>query len=204
MSGLIGWVVVVVVVVGGTCFPPHEASARIKAKTTKVSAKIFYRKQSTQKQSIRIFIKKIKMCVPLVTVSILDFVWQLLFQHNFLYFSTLYLLFIHYSFFFIFYKKAPCVARSFFLFCNRVYTPGSVLNGHLSSLIVTDKLRGFPRATLQICVGPTSALGVASSRVYSGSMLPQKRVSSYLAFPSLPLITEAVYFCCTFPAVACG
>ena len=35
-------VVVVVVVVGGTCFPPHEASAKTSAKTTNVSAKIFF------------------------------------------------------------------------------------------------------------------------------------------------------------------
>ena len=76
------------------------------------------------------------------------------------------------------------------MFCNRVYKPGSVLNGHLSSLVVTNKLRDFSRATLQIRVGQTSAFGVASSRVYSGSMLPQKRVSSYLAFPSLPRLLQ--------------
>ncbi len=28
------------------------------------------------------------------------------------------------------------------------------------------------------------------------------RVSSYLAFPSLPAVKRAVYFCCTFPEVA--
>jgi hypothetical protein len=70
-----------------------------------------------------------------------------------------------------FYTKSPLRRKELFI-CNRVYKPGSVLNGHLSLLIVTDELRDLSRATLQICVGQTSACGVASSRVYSGSMLP--------------------------------
>ena len=40
-------------------------------------------------------------------------------------------------------------------FCNSVYKPGSVLNGHLSSLYVTVKLRGLPRATYGAYVGQT-------------------------------------------------
>ena len=70
---------------------------------------------------------------------------------------------------------------------NSVCKPGSVVNGHQSSLTVTDKLRGFPRATCGYSSGKQSDCGVASDRVYSASALPWKRVSSYLAFPPLPL-----------------
>ena len=56
-------------------------------------------------------------------------------------------------------------------FCNSVYKPGSVLNGHLSSLGVATELRVTP-CHLRICVGQTSDHGVASDRVYSKPMLP--------------------------------
>ncbi len=71
-------------------------------------------------------------------------------------------------------------------FFSFVCKPGSVLNGHQSARSVTGNAsRGIPCATPSIC--RTNAWwGVASDRVYSGSALPQKRVSSYLAFPSLP------------------
>ena len=73
------------------------------------------------------------------------------------------------------------------LFYSSVCKPGSVLNGHQSARSVTGNAsRGIHCATPSIC--RTNAWwGVASDRVYSGSALPQKRVSSYLAFPSLPL-----------------
>ena len=49
-----------------------------------------------------------------------------------------------------------------------------------------------------------SAYGVASDRVYICTQSPVVPVSSYLAFPSLPSVRTAVYFCCTFPGVASG
>ena len=49
----------------------------------------------------------------------------------------------------------------------------------------------------------TLLYGVAPDRVYRFSALPQKAVSSCLAFPPLPQ-NAAVYFCCTFPGVAPG
>jgi len=50
-----------------------------------------------------------------------------------------------------------------------------------------------------------SQVGVASDRVYSRAKSPERGVSSYLAFPSLPhLNNTAVYFCCTLPEVAFG
>ena len=44
--------------------------------------------------------------------------------------------------------------------CNFIYKPGSVVNGHQSSLTVTDKLRGLPRATCGYVSGkhPTTVL----------------------------------------------
>ena len=44
--------------------------------------------------------------------------------------------------------------------CNSVCKPGSVVNGHQSSLTVTDKLRGLPRATCGYVSGkhPTAVL----------------------------------------------
>ena len=68
-------------------------------------------------------------------------------------------------------KKEPLGKRRSVLFCNSVCKPGSVLNGHLSSLGVTTELRVAP-CHLRTCVGPTSDCGVASDRVYSKPMLP--------------------------------
>ena len=62
--------------------------------------------------------------------------------------------------------------------------------------------KAMPCATHGITSGKLSTYGVASDKVYSKSMLPQKWVSSYLAFPSLPAKAQAVYFCCTFSGVA--
>ena len=57
-------------------------------------------------------------------------------------------------------------------------------------------------------VGPTIvSVGVAADRVYRPPMLPWGAVSSYLAFPPLPLRAKhktAVYLCCTIPEVTLG
>ena len=94
------------------------------------------------------------------------------------------------------------VASSLF-FDRPACKPGSVKNDHQSVTAVADSLRATYRgATRGYVSGRRSPCGVASDRVYSKCMLPYKWVSSYLAFPSLPL--RAVYFCCTFPAVTRG
>ena len=78
-----------------------------------------------------------------------------------------------------------------------------VLSGTVIYLRLTSPPSfGLRRATRGYMSGRRSSYGVASNRVYSKCMLPYKWVSSYLAFPSLPL--RAVYFCCTFPVVAYG
>ncbi len=61
--------------------------------------------------------------------------------------------------------------------CDFAYKPGSVEDGHLSSLIVANKLYGESRMPPMRSVGQTAARcadlnGVASDRVYSGPMLP--------------------------------
>ena len=59
------------------------------------------------------------------------------------------------------------------LFYKPAYKPGSVENGHQSSLTVTDKLRvKITRATCGYMSGKRSDYGVASDRVYSKPMLP--------------------------------
>ena len=49
------------------------------------------------------------------------------------------------------------------------------------------KTLSLSRATRGYVSGRRSPCGVASDRVYSGRTLPYERVSSYLAFPSLPV-----------------
>ena len=57
-------------------------------------------------------------------------------------------------------------------------------------------------------IGPIIVpVGVAADRVYRPPMLPWDVVSSYLAFPPLPLYARrktAVYLCCTIPKVTLG
>ena len=57
---------------------------------------------------------------------------------------------------------------------------------------------------LSLRPGRPSARGVASDRVYMAPAVTCGSVSSYLAFPSLPYVVTAVYFCCTFPEVTFG
>ena len=62
-------------------------------------------------------------------------------------------------------------------------------SNHLSSLRVTAQFKPYGSATMKKRTGrpPKNGFqGVASDRVYSGPALPWARVSSYLAFPSLP------------------
>ena len=83
--------------------------------------------------------------------------------------------------------------------CERDHKPGSVLDGHLSRPRVTARLKRS-RRTRRAAVMPP--LHLAPGGVYSAELLPDPRVSSYLAFPSLPSERTAVYFCCTFLGVA--
>ena len=57
-------------------------------------------------------------------------------------------------------------------------------------------------------IGPIIVpVGVAADRVYRPPVLPRDAVSSYLAFPPLPLYARrktAVYLCCTIPKVTLG
>ena len=79
---------------------------------------------------------------------------------------------------------------------DRACKPGSVLvseetsSRHLSSLGISPKFKPNGSATMKKGEQPRSQKatnqGVASDRVYSGLVLPRERVSSYLAFPSLP------------------
>ena len=63
--------------------------------------------------------------------------------------------------------------KRYSFFYNSVCKPGSVENGHQSSLTVTDKLRvKITRATCGYMSGKRSDHGVASDRVYSKPMLP--------------------------------
>ena len=66
---------------------------------------------------------------------------------------------------------------------ERDHKPGSVLDGHLSRPYVTVRLKRS-RGTRRAAVLPP--LHLAPGGVYSGNRLPGFRVSSYLAFPSLP------------------
>ena len=61
-------------------------------------------------------------------------------------------------------------------FFDWTYKPGSVNSNHLSSLIITDKFKPCGSATMkrheQLVGTNPEYQGVASDRVYSGSMLP--------------------------------
>ena len=77
--------------------------------------------------------------------------------------------------------------------------PGYVENDHLSSLAVTNKIK---RPTCKHDGQPyRSRFGLASSGVYRACPVTSPAVSSYLAFPPLP-VKLAVYFCCTSLGVA--
>ena len=67
--------------------------------------------------------------------------------------------------------------------CERDHKPGSVLDGHLSRPRVTARLKRSRRTRRAAGLPP---LHLAPGGVYSGNRLPGSRVSSYLAFPSLP------------------
>ena len=75
---------------------------------------------------------------------------------------------------------------------DRACKPGSVRlsrGNHLSSPRVAPRLEPCGSATMKSASSRSEYSedqGVASDRVYSKSALPQKWVSSYLAFPSLP------------------
>jgi len=69
------------------------------------------------------------------------------------------------------------------LTCERDHKPGSVLDDHLSRLRVTAELKRLRRTRRAAGLPP---LHLAPGGVYSGNRLPGFRVSSYLAFPSLP------------------
>ena len=61
-------------------------------------------------------------------------------------------------------------------------------------LCVPSPIRSGKRpATRRYMSGRRSPNGVASDRVYSGPVLPQERVSSYLAFPSLPTNVGGIF-----------
>ena len=82
---------------------------------------------------------------------------------------------------------------------EQICKPGFVIDCHLSRTCVTARLK----PPVRMCRANGLTCGVAPDRVCSCSPLPEEPVSSYLAFPSLPL-KAAVYFCCTFPGVASG
>ena len=67
--------------------------------------------------------------------------------------------------------------------CERNYKPGSVLDEHLSRPDVTAQVQAMPGTRRAASCVP---LTLASGGVYSSPQLPEGRVSSYLAFPSLP------------------
>ena len=66
---------------------------------------------------------------------------------------------------------------------ERDHKPGSVLDDHLSRPYVTARLKRLRRTRRAAGLPP---LHLAPGGVYSGNRLPGFRVSSYLAFPSLP------------------
>ena len=55
---------------------------------------------------------------------------------------------------------------------SSAYKPGSVVNGHQSSLYVTAELQSERFVPPPRCAGQALGWGVASNRVYSGPMLP--------------------------------
>ena len=76
------------------------------------------------------------------------------------------------------------------------------MNSHLS----WQPVAGTAQCHLFKAIGQMLMLycGVAPDRVYRVKQLPVRPVSSYLAFPPLPVRIQAVYLCCTFPEVALG
>ena len=68
--------------------------------------------------------------------------------------------------------------------------PGSVLDDHLSRPRVTAGLKRLRRTRRAADLPP---LHLAPGGVYSGNRLPGFRVSSYLAFPSLPAFTGGLF-----------
>ena len=95
-------------------------------------------------------------------------------------------------------KKDTEIISIFFCF-ESVCKPSYVENGHLSRLPVTRKLQ---RPTLKHDGPPYRFMcGLASDGVYRAPSVTRRAVSSYLAFPPLP-VKLAVYFCCTFLRVS--
>ena len=74
------------------------------------------------------------------------------------------------------------------------------MNSHLS----WQPVAGTAQCHLFKAVGQTLLLycGVAPDRVYRLPRSPEGAVSSYLAFPPLPMHAWAAYLCCTFPEAA--
>ena len=97
------------------------------------------------------------------------------------------------------FQKIPCRERLFLsFFSDRTYKPGSVRKmrgNHLSSLRVTAQFehRSATMKTGRAAPRKNEIQGVASDRVYSAPMLPWGRVSSYLAFPPLPVLADRRY-----------
>ena len=78
--------------------------------------------------------------------------------------------------------------------------PGYVVNDHLSRPAVANRLK---RPTSRHDGQPYRlSFGLASSGVYRACLVTKTAVSSYLAFPPLPVKSLAVYFCCTSLGVA--
>lgn len=84
---------------------------------------------------------------------------------------------------------------------EQIYKPSSVLDNHLSRRSVTNTFKrpttgGYEQHPFYTLTWSCSRWGLQSH------IVAYALVSSYLAFPSLPLRKEAVYFCCTFLGVA--
>ena len=74
------------------------------------------------------------------------------------------------------------------------------MNDHLSRPAVANRLK---RPTSRHDGQPYRlSFGLASSGVYRACLVTKTAVSSYLAFPPLPVKSLAVYFCCTSLGVA--
>ena len=98
-------------------------------------------------------------------------------------------------------NKGKCVSiipQSLAITCCEIsHKPSSVLSNHLSRLIVTNKLK---RRTRRRDGQPLNCLSIRSCSKWGlhSHEVAITLVSSYLTFPPLPELTQAVYLCCTF------
>ena len=81
--------------------------------------------------------------------------------------------------------------------CEISHKPSSVLSNHLSRLTVTNKLK---RRTQRRDGQPLKCLSIRSCSKWGlhSREVAITLVSSYLTFPPLPELPQAVYLCCTF------